>query len=77
MSMDNEGFVDPTGSNFSLKKLMKLQKDFNEEIALLQFHREQMGVKVDRTPKCHPEIAGEGIEYAWGISKLVYRQAVM
>jgi hypothetical protein len=22
------------------------------------------------TPKCHPEIAGRGIEYAWGYSKL-------
>ena len=56
---------------------MKLQKDFNKEITLLQFHGEQMGVKVDRTPKYHPEIAGEGIEYAWGISKLVYMRATM
>ena len=22
---------------------------------------------------CHPEIAGEGIEYAWGASKAIYR----
>jgi len=24
-----------------------------------------MGIEVYRTPKCHPELAGEGIEYTW------------
>jgi hypothetical protein len=28
--------------------------------------------KVERTPKWHPEIAGEGIEYDWGCGKGVY-----
>jgi hypothetical protein len=32
-----------------------------------------MGVLVDRTPKCHCELAGEGIEYSWGCSKNYYR----
>ena len=32
----------------------------------------QMGVTVDRTPKCHPEMAGEGIEYAWAGSKQAF-----
>ena len=31
-------------------------------------------MKVERTPKCHPEIAGEGIEYDWGCAKGVYRR---
>ena len=26
------------------------------------------------TPKCHPEIAGRGVEYAWGYSKLRFRR---
>jgi hypothetical protein len=30
-------------------------------------------VRVDRTPKCHPELAGEGIEYMWALAKLYYR----
>ena len=30
---------------------------------------------LDWTPKCHCEIAGEGIEYNWGFSKLTYRRA--
>ena len=29
----------------------------------------------DQSPKCHPEIAGEGIEYCWGLSKLWYCNA--
>ena len=30
---------------------------------------------LDRSPKCHPEAAGEGIEYGWALSKLKYRRA--
>ena len=37
-------------------------------------HGSQLGVTVDRTPKCHPELAGEGIEYAWGAAKLYYQK---
>ena len=33
-----------------------------------------LGVIVDRSPKCHPEVAGEGIEYSWGCSKGKYRR---
>jgi uncharacterized radical SAM superfamily Fe-S cluster-containing enzyme len=32
-----------------------------------------MGVSVNQTSKCHPELAGESIEYLWAISKLYYR----
>jgi len=32
-----------------------------------------MGVIIDRTPKCHCELAGEGIEYSWGCAKNEYR----
>jgi hypothetical protein len=30
-------------------------------------------VKVERTPKCHPEIAGEGVECDWGYAKGAHR----
>jgi hypothetical protein len=30
-------------------------------------------VLVDRTPKCHCELAGKGIKYTWGCSKNHYR----
>ena len=67
--------TDPTGCNFSIIKLMNLQFDFINELTLLQFHGNKLGVIVDRSPKCHPEIAGEGIEYLWGLSKVWYRKA--
>lgn len=58
---------------FSLVHLMANTEDFVNELTLLQHMAQEMGVKVDRTPKCHPEIAGEGIEYIWGFAKLRYR----
>jgi hypothetical protein len=36
---------------------------------------ERLGVKVDCSMKCHPELAGKGIEYSWGLAKSVYRRA--
>ena len=33
----------------------------------------KLGIRLLLTPKCHPEIAGRGIEYAWGYSKLRFR----
>ena len=47
----------------SLKSLMAGCMDFEEEETLLQYMGTQMGVVVDRSPKCHAEIAGEDIEY--------------
>ena len=68
---DALGNIDP---ETSLKRLMSLLTDFIQEETLLQYHGRLLGVKVERTPKCHPEIAGEGIEYDWGCAKGVYRR---
>jgi hypothetical protein len=57
----------------SLKLLMEKQPDFLSELTLLQYHATLLGAIVDRSPKCHPELAGEGIEYAWALAKLFYR----
>ncbi len=40
---------------------------------MLQTMGRLLGVLVDRTPKCHPELAGEGIEYSGGYAKNYYR----
>ena len=32
----------------------------------------RLGVKVERTPKFHCEMAGEGIEYDWALCKAKY-----
>jgi hypothetical protein len=68
-TVGNMGLLD---ESTSLKLLLQKQPDFSTELTLLQFYREKMGVLVDRTPKCHPEIAGEGIEYLWALAKLYY-----
>ena len=47
----------------SLKEMMNQLLDFSTEETLLQYHGRLLGVIVDRTPKCHPEIAGKGVEY--------------
>jgi len=58
---------------YSLKNLLRSCRDFQEEESLLQSMGRKMGVIVDRTPKCHCELAGEGIEYSWGCAKNYYR----
>ena len=57
----------------SLKHLMTNCTDFEEEESLLQSMGRRMGILVDRTPKCHCEMAGEGVEYSWGCAKNAYR----
>lgn len=57
----------------SLKQLMAECLDYIEEESLLQKKAREMSdgdisMSVDRTPKCHPELAGEGIEYSWGVA---------
>ena len=47
---------------------------FTEEYTLLQTHCKAIGVKCDRSPKFHPEVAGEGIEYSWENSKMVLQR---
>jgi hypothetical protein len=56
----------------SLKYMLSSCMDFKEEESLLQSMGRKMGGLVDRTPKCHCELASKGIEYAWGCSKNYY-----
>jgi hypothetical protein len=56
----------------SINLLMQKQSDFTSELTLLQYYGSQLGVLVDRTPKCYPEIAGDGIAYVWALAKLYY-----
>jgi len=68
---DDAGIVRPDSC---LVKLMEACTDFEEEQTLLQKMVEKMCGRpgqftLDRSPKCHCELAGEGIEYAWGCAK--------
>ncbi len=53
----------------SLLELVANYSDFENEDTMLQTKGQEMGVLVDRTPKCHCELAGEGMEYSWGALK--------
>jgi hypothetical protein len=69
--MDTVLLVDKT---FALKSLMASCFDFEKEETLLQSMGREMGVLVDRTPKCNCELAEEGIEYSWGCAKNHHRR---
>ncbi len=71
---DHLGVID---NNTSIDYLMSLQSDFMNEKTMLQHIGEKLGCFMDRTPKCHPELAGEGIEYEWAMAKLWYRRQKM
>jgi hypothetical protein len=56
----------------SLQYLMSNLKHFEMQETMLCLKVREMGVMMDQTPKCHCELAGEGIEYAWGCAKNHY-----
>lgn len=70
-SKDSPGIIQ---EGTSLFELISSCADFENEETLLQTKAQEMGVLVDRTPKCHCELAGEGIEYSWGCAKNLYRR---
>ena len=58
----------------AIRTKLNLCKDFATEISQMQFIAKQLGVEVTMTPKAHPELAGQGIEYSWGYAKLMFRK---
>ena len=56
--------------NMNLRHLMTTCPDFlNEQGMMEHVGATMLGVEVMLTPKCHAEIAGEGVEYMWACSK--------
>ena len=60
-----------------LQTLMEACYDFVNEKILLQEIMLQRGITVHRLPKCHSELAGEGIEYSWGYAKNRYQRLAL
>ena len=61
----------------SLSDILGSCPDFrNEKSAMAEF-AEQLGIVTDATPKGYCEIAGRGIEYCWGKSKLYFRSLLL
>ena len=48
--------------------------DFSNEIGALKDIVHARGHILLLSPKCHPELAGCGVEYSWGRSKTVFRR---
>ena len=57
----------------SLREQLKSCYAFANEETMLQTMGKAMGITIDRSPKCHAEVAGEGIEYSWGCQKQWYK----
>ena len=58
----------------SVLRILQRCNDFKNEQTQMSYILNLLDVKLRLTPKCHPEIAGRGIEYAWGYSKLRFRR---
>ncbi len=51
--------------------------DFAQESTALQHVGKELGVLVIISPKFYAEMAGEGIEYSWGITKGLYQRKLL
>ena len=50
--------------------------DFKNELSALEHTVAKRGHILVLSPKFHPELAGVGIEYSWGMSKLKFRREI-
>ena len=71
---DDDGEVLEGAEEWSLRVLMASCLDFVEEMTAFQHVGNELGVSVIISPKFHAELAGEGIEYSWGVTKGLYRR---
>ena len=60
----------------NLSRVLSDLPDFKNEETALQAPIESRGHIVIMSPKCHPEVAGVGIEYSWQMSKMKYRTEI-
>ena len=59
-----------------LERVLSAQPDFKDERPALQHLVESRGHILLLSPKYHPEIAGVGIEFSWGMSKMKFRREI-
>ena len=71
---DTRTGVKSTDKTTSIVSVLKKCSDFKNEESQMKYILTLLGVDLRLTPKCHPEIAGIGIEYAWGYAKLRFRR---
>jgi hypothetical protein len=62
------------GIDMSMSHVLSMCTDFAEEWSAFKKIVHDRGHILRTSPKGHPELAGVGVEYGWGGSKLVYRR---
>ena len=65
-----------------LTQMMRNCLNFIQKDTILQNNACKMvehryNIIVERTPKCHPKLADEGIQYSWGCENNSYRQLLL
>ncbi|CAN0536152.1 unnamed protein product, partial [Ectocarpus sp. 12 AP-2014] len=63
-------------SEIHVEKVLQALPDFKNKRTALQHLVESRGHILLLSPKCHPEVAGVGIEYSWGFSKQKFRRKI-
>ena len=61
-------------NELSYRYLLECCEDFQNEETQLEYIGRLIGVKIELSPKGHPEISAYGVEYSWGFSKRRYRK---
>ena len=65
------------GDEFNMQLVLNSQPDYQKELTALQTLGAKLGVIVDASTKCHPEIAGEGVEYVFAFLKQITRSTTI
>ncbi|CAM9518710.1 unnamed protein product [Ectocarpus sp. 4 AP-2014] len=68
--------LDSLNDDMHVEKVLQSLPDFKNERTALQHLVESRGHILLSSPKCHPEVAGVGIEYSWGFSKQMFRRKI-
>ena len=71
------GYIDKNAklqTDVEARKIAIATPDFKNEKSEIESAMDTLGIRVVFTPKGHCEIAGRGIEYLWGISKVLFRK---
>ena len=59
---------------FSMQYVLGQCRDFANETSALEEKFRDLGMILLMSPKGHPELAGKGIEFSWGVSKKYFRK---
>ncbi len=71
---DDLGTVD---DSTNLRHIMGMCFDFLNEVGMMPHIAKEISAVVLLMPKCHTELAGEGVEYLWACSKDAYRSMTL